>query len=139
MAQSLEVCNGFVYLFDRGKGKPLFSVESRKYPPSTVPGEVAASEQPLPARPAPFARQLLTEDLLTMRTPEAHQWALEKFNQFRSEGQFIPFGVGKDTVIFPGFDGGGEWGGPGGCSAKCWANGSTSLRERLRWDTKPIP
>ena len=103
---------GFVYLFDRGKGKPLFSVESRKYPPSTVPGEVAASEQPLPARPAPFARQLLTEDLLTMRTPEAHQWALEKFNQFRSEGQFIPFGVGKDTVIFPGFDGGGEWGGP---------------------------
>ena len=103
---------GFVYLFDRSNGKPLFSVESRKYPPSTVPGEVAASEQPLPARPAPFARQLLTEDLLTMRTPEAHQWALEKFNQFRSEGQFIPFGVGKDTVIFPGFDGGGEWGGP---------------------------
>jgi quinoprotein glucose dehydrogenase len=103
---------GFVYLFDRAKGKPLFSIESRKYPPSTMPGEVAASEQPLPARPAPFARQLLTEDLLTARTPEAHQWALEKFNQFRSEGQFIPFGVGKDTVIFPGFDGGGEWGGP---------------------------
>ncbi len=103
---------GFVYLFDRAKGKPLFSIESRKYPPSTVPGEVAASEQTLPARPAPFARQLLTEDLLTVRTPEAHQWALEKFNQFRSEGQFIPFGVGKDTVIFPGFDGGGEWGGP---------------------------
>ncbi|HTF23767.1 MAG TPA: PQQ-binding-like beta-propeller repeat protein [Candidatus Limnocylindria bacterium] len=103
---------GFVYLFDRAKGKPLFSIESRKYPPSTMPGEVAASEQPLPARPAPFARQLLTEDLLTVRTPEAHQWALEKFNQFRSEGQFIPFGVGKDTVIFPGFDGGGEWGGP---------------------------
>ena len=103
---------GFVYLFDRAKGKPLFSIESRKYPPSTVPGEVAASEQPLPARPAPFARQLLTEDLLTMRTPEAHQWALEKFNQFRSEGQFVPFSAGKDTVIFPGFDGGAEWGGP---------------------------
>ncbi len=103
---------GFVYLFDRAKGKPLFSIESRKYPPSTMPGEVAASEQPLPARPAPFARQLLTENLLTVRTPEAHQWALEQFNRFRSEGQFIPFGVGKDTVIFPGFDGGGEWGGP---------------------------
>jgi len=103
---------GFVYLFDRAKGKPLFSIESRKYPPSTVPGEVAASKQPLPTRPEPFARQLLTEDLLTVRTPEAHQWALEKFKQFRSEGQFIPFGVGKDTVIFPGFDGGAEWGGP---------------------------
>jgi quinoprotein glucose dehydrogenase len=103
---------GFVYLFDRAKGKPLFPIESRKYPPSTVPGEVAAPEQPLPARPAPFARQLLTEDLLTMRTPEARQWAVEKFKQFRSEGQFIPFSAGKDTVIFPGFDGGAEWGGP---------------------------
>ena len=103
---------GFVYLFDRANGKSLFPIESRKYPPSTVPGEVAASEQPLPARPAPFARQLLTEDLLTMRTPEAHQWALEKFKKFRSEGQFVPFSLGKDTVVFPGFDGGAEWGGP---------------------------
>jgi len=49
---------------------------------------------------------------LTTRTPEAHQWALEKFKTFRSEGQFVPFSVGKDTVIFPGFDGGAEWGGP---------------------------
>ncbi len=103
---------GFVYLFDRTNGNPLFPIESRKYPPSTVPCEVAASEQPLPTRPAPFARQLLTEDLLTTRTSEAHQWALEKFKNSRSEGQFVPFSVGKDTVIFPGFDGGAEWGGP---------------------------
>ena len=103
---------GFVYLFDRTNGQPLFPIESRKYPPSTVPGEVAASEQPLPTLPAPFARQLFTEDLLTTRTPEAHQWALENFKKFRSEGQFVPFSVGKDTVIFPGFDGGAEWGGP---------------------------
>src|SRR6266853_3497879 len=103
---------GFVYLFDRANGNPLFPVESRKYPPSTVPGEVAASEQPLPLRPAPFARQLLTTDLLTARTLEAHQWALEASKKFRSEGQFIPFSAGKGTVIFPGFDGGAEWGGP---------------------------
>jgi quinoprotein glucose dehydrogenase len=103
---------GFVYLFDRTNGQLLFPIESHKYPPSTVPGEIAASEQPLPTRPAPFARQLLTEDLLTTRTPEAHEWALEKFKTFRSEGQFIPFSVGRDTVIFPGFDGGAEWGGP---------------------------
>ena len=50
--------------------------------------------------------------MLTNRTPEAHAWALEQFRKFRSEGQFIPFSVGKDTVIFPGFDGGAEWGGP---------------------------
>lgn len=103
---------GFVYLFDRTNGTPLFPIESRKYPASTVPGEVAAAEQPLPARPAPYARQLLTEDLLTHRTPEVHQWAVEKFRKFRSEGQFLPFAVGKDTVVFPGFDGGAEWGGP---------------------------
>jgi quinoprotein glucose dehydrogenase len=103
---------GFVYLFDRTNGKPLFPIENRKYPPSTVPGETAASEQPLPAKPAPHARQRLTEDLLTNRTPQAHQWALENFRTFRSEGQFVPFSIGIDTVVFPGFDGGAEWGGP---------------------------
>src|SRR5580700_1491781 len=103
---------GFVYLFDRVNGKPLFPIEYRKYPSSDVPGEVAAPEQPLPSKPAPFARQFLSEAMLTNRTPESHAWALEKFRKLRSEGQFVPFGVGKDTVIFPGFDGGAEWGGP---------------------------
>jgi len=102
---------GFVFLFDRANGNPLFPIECRSYPPSDVPGEVAAQQQCLPAKPAPFARQLLTESLLSERTSEAHQWALEKFRSFRSEGQFVPFSVGKDTVIFPGFDGGAEWGG----------------------------
>lgn len=103
---------GFVYLFDRANGKPLFPIEYRKYPASTVPGEVTAREQPLPTYPAPFARQRLTEDLLTNRTPEAHRWALESFRKLRSQGQFIPFSAGTDTIIFPGFDGGAEWGGP---------------------------
>ncbi|MGB6670592.1 MAG: c-type cytochrome, partial [Candidatus Acidiferrum sp.] len=103
---------GFVYLFDRVSGKPLFPIEYRKYPPSDVPGEVMADSQPLPAKPAAFARQFLSEDMLTNRTPAAHQWALENFRKFRSDGQFMPFSVGKDTVIFPGFDGGAEWGGP---------------------------
>jgi len=103
---------GFVYLFDRTNGKPLFPIEYQAYPPSTVPDEVAAAQQPLPTKPAPFSRQRLTEEMLTMRAPESHQWAVEHFREFRSEGQFVPFSVGKDTVIFPGFDGGAEWGGP---------------------------
>ena len=103
---------GFVYLFDRSNGQPLFPVEYRKFPSSTVPGEVAAAEQPVPTRPPPYARQRLSEDGLTTRTAQAHQWASEQFHKFRSEGQFVPFSVGKDTVIFPGFDGGAEWGGP---------------------------
>jgi quinoprotein glucose dehydrogenase len=102
---------GWVYLFDRTNGKPLFPIEYRTYPPSTVPGEVAAGTQPLPTKPAPFARQLLTEDMLSNRTPEAHQWALDHFRILRSDGQFVPPSVGRETVVFPGFDGGAEWGG----------------------------
>jgi quinoprotein glucose dehydrogenase len=103
---------GFVYLFERTTGQPLFPIEYRKYPPSTIPGEVAASQQPLPIKPAPFARQRLTEDMLTNRTSEVHSWAVEQFLNSRSEGQFVPLSLGKDTVIFPGFDGAAEWGGP---------------------------
>ena len=102
---------GFVFLFDRANGQPLFPIECRNYPPSNVPGEVAATEQCLPAKPAPFARQSLTEEFLGQRTPEVHRWAVEQFRALRSEGQFVPFSVGKDTVVFPGFDGGAEWGG----------------------------
>jgi quinoprotein glucose dehydrogenase len=103
---------GFVYLFDRVTGAPLFPIEYRKYPPSTLPGEVSASEQGLPAKPAPYARQRLSEDMLTNRTPEIHQWAVEHFRNLRNEGQFVPFSVEKATLVFPGFDGGAEWGGP---------------------------
>ena len=74
----------------RPTGTPLFPIEYRKYPASTVAGEVAAETQPLPTKPAPFARQVLTEDMLTNRTPEAHQWAVDQFATFRSGGQFVP-------------------------------------------------
>jgi len=103
---------GFVFLFDRLTGESLFPLESHPYPASTVPGEVAAKQQALPVVPAPFARQRLTADQLTQRTPQARLWALENFKKFRSDGQFVPFSVGTETVVFPGFDGGAEWGGP---------------------------
>ncbi len=103
--------HGVVYVFNRETGEPIFPIENKKFPPSTTPGEVASPVQPMPTKPAPFARQLLTEDMLTNRTPEAHKWAEEQFKTFRSEGQFVPLSVGKDTVVFPGFDGGAEWGG----------------------------
>jgi len=102
---------GFVFLFDRTNGSPLFPIQCHAYPASDVPGEQAASEQCLPTKPAPFARQRLTEDMLTTRTPQAHAWAEQQFSTFRSDGQFVPFAVGKKTIIFPGFDGGAEWGG----------------------------
>jgi quinoprotein glucose dehydrogenase len=103
---------GFIYLFDRSDGTPLFPMETHKYPASPVMGEVTAPEQQIPTRPAPYSRQVFTEDLVTNRTPEVHQWALEKFRKLRSGGQFVPFAIAQDTVVLPGFDGGGEWGGP---------------------------
>ncbi len=103
--------HGYVFVFDRTNGEPVFPIEYKTFPTSTVPGEVANGMQPLPTRPKPFARQRLTEDLLTDRTPEVHAWALERFKTFRSEGQFVPLSVGTPTVVFPGFDGGAEWGG----------------------------
>jgi glucose dehydrogenase len=103
---------GYVFLFDRVTGQSLFPIEERPFPPSHVPGEKAAPTQPIPLLPAPYARQRLTPDMLTTRTPEAHAWAAKEFETFVSGGQFVPFSVDKQTVVFPGFDGGGEWGGP---------------------------
>lgn len=102
----------YVYVFDRLTGQSLFPIHELPYPASTVPGEVTSPTQPKPDAPAPFARQVLTESLLTNRTPQAHAWAVKEFHTFRSGGQFIPFAVEKQTVVFPGFDGGGEWSGP---------------------------
>ena len=102
---------GYLFVFNRVTGEPLFPIEERAYAHSDVPGEVSSPTQPRPLSPAPFARQLLTEDLLTTRTPEAHEWAVRKFRTFRSEGLFIPLSVASPTVVFPGFDGGAEWGG----------------------------
>jgi quinoprotein glucose dehydrogenase len=102
---------GTMFLFNRLNGTPLFPIENRKFPASTVPGEVTSAEQPVPTKPAPFSRQLITENDLTDRTPEAHQWAVKRFHEIRSEGQFIPVSVDKETMMFPGTYGGAEWGG----------------------------
>ncbi len=103
---------GYLYLFDRASGKPLFPIEERPYPRSDVPGEVTSPTQPSPGLPAPFTRQMLTADLLTTRTPEAHEQAVKEFATFRSGGQFVPIGLNQETVVFPCFLGGAEWGGP---------------------------
>jgi quinoprotein glucose dehydrogenase len=103
--------HGFVFVFDRTNGKPVFPIEYRKFPASDLTGELTADTQPIPTKPEPFARQRLTADMLTTRTPEVHQWAVERFSAFRGGGLFVPLTTGKDTIVFPGFDGGAEWGG----------------------------
>jgi quinoprotein glucose dehydrogenase len=100
---------GYVYVLDRQTGEPLFPVEYRKVPPSTIDGELLAERQPFPVKPPPFARQGLTEEMLTTRTPEAHAVVLEQFRKM-SKGFFAPPSR-EGTIVFPGFDGGAEWGG----------------------------
>lgn len=109
VAQSTK--HGYVFLFERTTGKPIFPIEYRKVPASTIAGEVAADTQPFPTTPKPFSRSVVTKDTLTTRTPEAAKWALEQFATFKNDGLFVPLSVGQQTVIFPGFDGGAEWGG----------------------------
>jgi quinoprotein glucose dehydrogenase len=100
---------GYVYLFERRTGQPLFPIEYRKVPPSAIDGERLAERQPYPVKPPPFARQELTEGMLTNRTPEAHAAVLAQFRRM-SKGFFAPPSL-DGTIVFPGFDGGGEWGG----------------------------
>jgi glucose dehydrogenase len=103
---------GYLYLFNRVTGEPLFPVLEKPYPPSQVPGEVTSPTQPVPSLPAPFTRQILSADMLTQRSSSAHDWAVKEFSTFESQGQFLPIGLNKETVVFPCFLGGAEWGGP---------------------------
>ena len=102
--------SGHVFLFDREKGSPLFPIEEVEVPPSDLTGEAAWPTQPVPVKPPPFARQTLTEADVTDRTVSARAAVLERLRKVRTGRPFIPPST-EGTVIFPGFDGGGEWGG----------------------------
>jgi quinoprotein glucose dehydrogenase len=101
---------GYVYVLDRRNGKPLFPVKNQKVPASNVDGEMLSTTQPYPVKPPPFTRQKFTEDMITNRTPEAHAAVLEKFRSVDSNGVYTPPSL-RGTMLFPGTDGGGEWGG----------------------------
>ncbi|HEY5906962.1 MAG TPA: PQQ-binding-like beta-propeller repeat protein, partial [Vicinamibacteria bacterium] len=103
--------SGHVFLFERETGKPLFPIEEQIVPPSDLTGESAWPTQPLPTLPPPFSRQRLTEADLSDLDPEVHRDLVERFRKLRSAGQWTPPSR-EGTIIFPGFDGGGEWGGP---------------------------
>ena len=102
--------SGFVFLFDRASGQPLFPIEERAVPPSDLSGEEAWPTQPIPLAPAPFARQSMGEPDLTGLTPSARATAVARFRTLRHDGLFGPPSK-QGTVVLPGFDGGGEWGG----------------------------
>jgi quinoprotein glucose dehydrogenase len=102
--------NGRTYVLDRETGEPIFPMEEIKTPPSDVPGEKLSPTQVVPTLPPPFTRQKFTEDLITKRTPEAEKAVREEWLKLRKAGEFDPPSL-QGTVLFPGMDGGGEWGG----------------------------
>jgi quinoprotein glucose dehydrogenase len=101
---------GWVYVFNRQTGEPLFPIEERLVPPSDLQGESAWPTQPLPVKPLPFARQLFTYNEITDISPESRRAVLDRFSKIRPHVPFAPPST-QGTIIFPGFDGGGEWGG----------------------------
>lgn len=102
--------SGHVFLFNRETGEPLFPIEERPVPPSTLEGESAWPTQPVPLKPAPFSRQVFTEDLITDISPAAHRAVRETFEKLKPHEPFLPPST-EGTIVFPGFDGGAEWGG----------------------------
>jgi quinoprotein glucose dehydrogenase len=102
---------GMVYLFDRVTGKPVFPIKETPVPSvSTVPGEELAKTQPIPTLPEPFMRMSFTEKDIIDITPEHHAEILGKFREMDPHHLFAPPSQ-RGIVLFPGMDGGGEWGG----------------------------
>jgi quinoprotein glucose dehydrogenase len=101
---------GFVFVFDRETGEPLFPVEERPVPASDLQGEEAWQTQPFPLAPPPFVPQVFTQNEIADINPESQLYFSELLSQSRTGEPFIPPST-QGTVIFPGFDGGGEWGG----------------------------
>jgi quinate dehydrogenase (quinone) len=101
---------GFVFVFNRLTGKPLFPIEERPVPQSHLPGEASWPTQPYPLEPPPLATTLVTRGDITTVTPESHKDCLESFGSALPGRLFNPWGLTL-KVEFPGTLGGGNWSG----------------------------
>lgn len=101
---------GFVYVFDRVTGRPVWPIEERAVPASDVPGEETSPTQPFPTRPPPFARQGLADSDLVNFTPELREQARRLIDTLRRGPMFTPPSL-QGTVVMPGWIGGSGWGG----------------------------
>lgn len=101
---------GYVYVFERETGEPLFPIEEFTVPQSDLKGEETWPVQRLPVKPEPYARTSFTEEDITTLSETSHDSVLKRFRELRTENMFDPPST-QGTLIFPGFDGGAEWGG----------------------------
>jgi quinoprotein glucose dehydrogenase len=103
---------GFLYVFDRVTGEPLWPIEERPVPRSAMPGEETWPTQPFPTAPPPFARQTFTEKDLSpfIEDPAERARFLDDIRNARNEGLFTPPGTGG-TIQMPGNNGGSNFSG----------------------------
>lgn len=105
--------SGFIFLLNRKTGQPVYPIEETPVPVETeLAGEKPFPTQPIPSFPQPFARQLLTENNLNHIVPDSSYQDLKKRWENTLHDHLYRPPSKKGTVIFPGFDGGAEWGGP---------------------------
>ncbi|MDP4283238.1 MAG: PQQ-binding-like beta-propeller repeat protein [Bacteroidota bacterium] len=105
--------SGFIFLLNRNTGEPIYPVTETTIPTvSELAGEKLSPTQPIPTWPKPFARQSLTEqDLNNLVADSSYQDIKNKLAGYKTGNMFNPPSK-EGTIIFPGFDGGAEWGGP---------------------------
>ena len=99
---------GFVFVFNRITGKPLFPIEERPVPQSNVPGEQTWPTQPFPVKPPALARQSMTRDEISRVSVESQRYCTELFDKLTNKGPYTPAGL-EPTLMFPGYHGGGNW------------------------------
>ncbi len=98
--------HGFLFVFDRESGRPIFPIEERRVPESDVPGEHVSPTQPFPTKLAPFARQTFTEKDINPYLPAAEREALvQRLKALRNDGLFTPPSF-EGTIAMPGHNGG---------------------------------
>ncbi len=99
---------GYTFVFDRTNGKPVWPIEERPVPQSSVPGERTSPTQPVPTRPAPYERQGSTEENLIDFTPELRSEAVAILSEYDHGPIFTP-PTEKGTINLPGWAGGANW------------------------------
>ena len=120
---------GFVYVFNRITGSPLWPIEERPVPQSDTPGEMSSPTQPFPTAPPPFARQSFTEaDINPHISAEDQAKVREVLRASRNEGLYTPPSL-QGTIMMPGHNGGANWG----------SSAADPLKGRLYIVSKELP
>ncbi|HEX4851541.1 MAG TPA: c-type cytochrome, partial [Puia sp.] len=112
-AIALTTKTGFIYLFERQSGRPIYPISEETVPTETeLVGEKLSPTQPFPSSPKPFVRQTFTLNDINRYLPDSsYEDVKKKLSSYKNGNMFNPPSL-AGTVILPGFDGGGEWGGP---------------------------